>query len=134
MKECIFCKIISGEIPSYKVYEDEFVYAFLDINPINKYHTLVTTKRHYCDIFDTPTEIIQNLSVGIKEVSTLFAKKLNIHNVQVINSSGSQAQQDVFHVHFHIVPRSHNDGNDIVWKTTTINKEELQQNSDALTK
>jgi len=105
MENCIFCKIVRGEAPSWKVWESEHVYAFLDINPVNEYHTLVIPRKHYKDVFDTPAEALQEIAFALKAVT-----------VQIINSSGSQAQQDVFHIHFHIVPRHTGDGQNIRWK------------------
>lgn len=117
MSDCIFCKIVKGEIKSWKVYENENVYAFLDIHPVNEYHTLVIPKCHYESIFDLPENELQEVMSVVKEITTLFSSKLGIRNVQIINSSGSEAQQDVFHVHFHIVPRKKGDKQDVRWTT-----------------
>lgn len=117
MNECIFCKIIAGEVPSYKVYEDDKTFAFFDIYPANGFHTLVIPKNHYRDIYDIPAEDLTAIMATVKKITTLYKEKLGIENVQIINSSGSQAQQDVFHIHFHIVPRETGDGQDIHWKT-----------------
>jgi len=117
MDNCIFCKIVRGEAKSWKVYENEHVYAFLDIHPANEYHTLIIPKKHYENIFDTPEEELQNVISVVKKLVDLYNEKLGIKNVQVINSSGADAQQDVFHVHFHIVPRKTGDGQDVKWNT-----------------
>jgi histidine triad (HIT) family protein len=117
MDNCIFCNIAAKKEKSYKVYENDKVYAFLDINPANKYHTLIIPKNHYKDIFDIPEpELVEVIKV-VKKIVDLYKDKLGIENVQIINSSGSEAQQDVFHIHFHVVPRRNEDGQDIVWKT-----------------
>jgi histidine triad (HIT) family protein len=117
MNDCIFCKIIQGTAKSWKVYENDSVYAFLDIHPVNEYHTLVIPKNHYENIFDIPEhEFLEVISV-VKKLVTLFKSKLGINTVQIINSSGADAQQDVFHVHFHIVPRKRGDGQNVRWET-----------------
>ena len=116
MENCIFCKIVHGEAHSWKVYEDENTYAFLDINPVNEYHTLVIPKKHYIDIFDIPENVAVSIMKSIKKIVNLFNEKLGIKNIQIVNSSGKEAQQDVFHIHFHIVPRFSGDGQNIVWK------------------
>lgn len=116
MDNCIFCKIVKGEEKSWKVFENNSVVAFFDYNPVNEYHTLVIPKQHYKDIFETSKEELQNVMLAIKEVSTIYKEKLGINNIQIINSSGEEAQQDVFHIHFHIVPRKVGDGQDIKWK------------------
>lgn len=117
MDNCIFCKVIQGEAKSWKVYEDEHTYAFLDINPVNEYHTLVIPKKHYENIFDVPESDLLNVMKTIKKIVNLYEKKLGIKNIQIINSSGVEAQQDVFHLHFHIVPRSLGDNQNINWIT-----------------
>jgi histidine triad (HIT) family protein len=117
MDDCIFCRIVRGEAESWKVYETERVLAFLDINPINPYHTLIIPKAHYTDIFDTPEEELREVISVVKRLADLYRQKLGIENVQVINCSGEEAQQEVFHVHFHIAPRHAGDGQDIRWRT-----------------
>jgi len=117
MDDCIFCKIVAGKAKSWKVYENESVFAFLDVNPVNEYHTLVVSKNHYENIFDVPETELKEVMAVIKKLVTLFNSKLGIRNVQIINSSGVDAQQDVFHFHFHIVPRKKSDNQDIEWIT-----------------
>jgi histidine triad (HIT) family protein len=115
MNDCIFCKIANGTTESWKIYETDSAYAFLDVNPVNEYHTLVIPKRHYTNIFDVPTtELVQVIS-ALKHVVDLYHEKLGIENMQIVNSSGAEAQQDVFHLHFHIVPRHKGDQQDIHW-------------------
>ena len=97
--------------------ETEHAYAFLDINPVSEYHTLVIPKAHHRDVFDTPAETLGHVMDLVKQVTTLYQDKLGINNVQLINSNGREAQQDVFHIHFHIVPRRLGDGQNIRWHT-----------------
>ncbi|HOU12615.1 MAG TPA: HIT family protein [Anaerolineae bacterium] len=117
MSTCIFCKIARGEARSWKVYEDESVYAFLDINPVSEYHTLVIPKAHYENIFDVPEHELLRVMAVVKKLVVLYRERLGINHVQIINSSGREAQQDVFHMHFHIVPRKAGDGQNVVWRT-----------------
>ena len=102
---CIFCKIVRGEIPCAKVYEDEHTLAFFDINPASEFHTLVISKKHYVNMLDVPEDTASNIMRTIKKVVALFKEKLGLQDVNVINNSGIKAHQDVFHIHFHIVPR-----------------------------
>jgi histidine triad (HIT) family protein len=99
------------------VYEDESAYAFLNIFPATDWHTLVVPKAHHVDVFDAPAEALVALTRAVKNVIDLYHRSLGISDVQIINSSGPHAQQDVFHVHFHIVPRLRGDGQDVRWST-----------------
>ena len=117
MSNCIFCKIVKGEARSWKVYEDESVYAFFDINPVNEYHTLVIPKKHFENIFDIPEDELLKVMTVVKRLSVLYRSKLEISHIQIIHCAGSEAQQDVFHMHVHIVPRKKGDGQDVKWTT-----------------
>lgn len=101
MEDCIFCKIVKGEIPSTKVYEDENVYAFKDINPAAPIHVLVIPKEHTTNILDTKSETI----VKIFEAINKIAEQLGIDKdgFRVINNCGKDAGQEVMHVHFHML-------------------------------
>jgi len=105
--------IASGKVNSWKVYEDEYTYSFFDINPMNEYHTLVIPKKHYENMFDIPESEALHIMKTVKKVVDLYNEKLGLKNVQVINNSGAEAQQDIFHIHFHIVPRFSGDNQNI---------------------
>lgn len=117
LPDCIFCRIGTGQAPSWKVLESERAYAFLDIHPATRYHTLVIPRAHYRNIYDLPAAELAEVMTLVRRVALLYRERLGIENVQIINSSGAEAQQDVFHVHFHLVPRSLGDGQDVVWRT-----------------
>jgi histidine triad (HIT) family protein len=102
---CIFCKIIQGEIPSAKVYEDENVLAFLDISQVTKGHTLVIPKVHKQDIFELTPEIAANLFSCVPKIANAIKKQFNAEGVNLLNNSGKTAGQTVFHYHLHILPR-----------------------------
>ena len=101
MEDCIFCKIVKGEIPSTKVYEDENVYAFNDINPAAPIHVLVIPKEHTTNILDTKPETIAKIFEAINKIAKKegFAKE----GFRVINNCGENAGQTVMHMHFHII-------------------------------
>jgi len=130
MDNCIFCKITKGEANAYKVYEDEHTIAFLDINPVVEYHTLVIPKKHFVNIFDIPAEVLTNVMQTVKRVVDLYSKKLGLENAQIIHNAGAEAQQDVFHLHVHIVPRKKGDNQNIRW----VNHPELRERFDELLK
>ena len=89
MADCIFCKIARGEANSWKVYEDEYTFAFLDINPVNEYHTLVIPKKHAENIFDAGSDDLAHIMATIKRIADFYHDKLGIENVQIVNSSGA---------------------------------------------
>ncbi|MDD3171953.1 MAG: HIT family protein [Bacilli bacterium] len=104
---CVFCKIANGEIPSYKIYEDDDFLAFLDISQATIGHTLVIPKKHYDSIFDLEEETkIFNLVILLAKA---IKKALNIDNVNILNNNGPLAGQSVNHFHIHIIPRYEND-------------------------
>jgi histidine triad (HIT) family protein len=107
--DCIFCKIVSGEINHWKVYEDENVIAFLDVNPAVHQggHTLVIPKKHYELITDVPDEELKGLMIGIKTVSKALMKFG--HGINVVQNNGKVAGQVVPHLHFHLIPRFEGD-------------------------
>ncbi|EHP86141.1 HIT family protein [Methanotorris formicicus] len=106
---CIFCKIVSKEIPAKIIYEDEDTMAFLDINPRNRGHTLVIPKKHYETLDEMPDEEMAKLMKTIKKVIEIL-KPLNFDGYNIVNNNKPVAGQEVPHVHFHIIPRYQNDG------------------------
>lgn len=117
MKDCIFCQIAQGKAHAWKVYETDLAFAFLDINPVNAYHTLVIPKNHCTNMFDVSERDLLGVMSALRHVITLYQDKLGLANAQVVCSSGPEAQQDVFHLHYHIVPRHSGDGQNVKWTT-----------------
>ena len=109
MEDCIFCKIINNEAPSWKVYEDDLVMAIFDIYPASAGHTLVIPKEHYVDIYDIPEDLAGHITKVCKMVALNLKKTLGVEAVNLIQGSGKSAQQDVFHFHMHVIPREEND-------------------------
>ena len=110
MDECIFCKIIKGEIPSSKIYESDNVLAFLDIGPVNKGHTLVIPKEHHETLMDIPDELLKELILTVKKVCKAVKQGVNAEGISLGMSNYKAAGQVVPHAHFHIMPRFDNDG------------------------
>jgi histidine triad (HIT) family protein len=110
MDNCIFCKIVGGEIPSYKVYEDEKTIAFLDIAPVAPGHTLVATKNHYQNIEDITPDELNSLIQSVKTVGRLLTDSLKLKGYNVTVNNGEIAGQAIPHIHFHIIPRTEGDG------------------------
>ena len=110
MSDCIFCKIIKGEIPCTKVYEDDNVLAFLDIGPVNKGHTLVIPKEHHETILDMPEELLCAVASAVKKVSKAIAHGTGCDGFNVLQSNYKASGQLVPHYHAHIIPRLESDG------------------------
>ena len=106
MDNCIFCKIIKGDIPSYKVYEDDMVMAFLDVNPHSPGHTLIVPKEHTLDITTIPNETLMHIMDKAKDISSLLTEKLGCEGFSLIQNNGFV--QEVKHFHLHIIPKYKN--------------------------
>lgn len=108
--DCVFCKIISGKIPSSKVYEDDAIIAFLDIAPVNPGHTLVVPKVHYPDFLSTPPELAARMLTVLWRIVPAVLKVTKAPGFNVGINNGRAAGQLVDHVHFHLMPRHASDG------------------------
>ena len=100
--DCIFCKIINGEIPCLKVYEDEIVLAFLDINPDCDGHTLIIPKKHFTDLDDIDSETLTRINLAAKKIKKLLEEKLSCEGISLLQNNGFV--QEVKHYHLHLKP------------------------------
>ena len=101
--ECIFCKIVNGELPSYKLYEDDMIMAFLDVNPIFPGHTLIIPKKHTLDINSIDDEVLCHIIKKTKEIANLVVDKLGADGFTLAQNNGFV--QEVKHFHLHIIPK-----------------------------
>ncbi|MFX3660384.1 MAG: HIT family protein [Ectobacillus sp.] len=134
-EDCIFCKIIEGRIPCAKVYEDEHVFAFLDISQVTKGHTLVIPKIHKQDVFALTSDIAAHVFAAVPKIANAIKKQYNPIGFNILNNNGEKAGQTVFHFHMHLIPRyGEKDGFGAVWKSnqSSYTFEELQDISGAL--
>ncbi|MDD9149436.1 MULTISPECIES: HIT family protein [unclassified Sporolactobacillus] len=102
---CIFCKIINGEIPSAKVYEDEDVYAFLDLSQVTKGHTLIIPKVHQKDIFNLSPDVAAELFRRVPLIAAAINRAFHPIGLNLLNNNGTLAGQSIFHYHIHLIPR-----------------------------
>ena len=107
---CIFCKILAGQIPAIKIYEDEIVFAFLDIGPVSDGHTLVVPKRHFEKLHDCPAELLGLVGSRLGKIAEAVAVGMDSQGYNVLCNNGRAAGQLVEHLHFHIIPRNSGDG------------------------
>ncbi|WP_347861232.1 HIT family protein [Salimicrobium sp. PL1-032A] len=117
MTDCIFCKIVDGDIPSAKVYEDEEVYAFLDISQVTKGHTLVIPKQHTKNIYETHPQVASNLFARLPKIASAVKEAFQADGVNIVNNNDEAAHQSVFHLHIHVLPRyGKGDGFGLKWE------------------
>jgi len=136
MQDCIFCKIVKKELPAFIFYEDEFVIGFLDINPLVEGHTLVVPKKHYESIFDIEEEVLQKIISVSQKISKRIKEALRVEGINLVNASGTAAEQSVPHFHLHIIPRRAGDEINLAswWrsKVKQIDKEKLKELAEKL--
>ncbi len=123
--DCIFCKIIRGEIPSFKIFEDDEILAFMDVNPIATGHALVIPKFHSKDIHETPAEWVGIAFAGAKLVARAVEKTLEPAGINIVQANGPGAKQSVFHLHVHVMPRSMDDGLTMNWELVPGDMDEI---------
>lgn len=110
MDSCVFCRMVAGEIPVAKVYEDEAVLAFLDIAPVSDGHTLVIPKRHYTRVHECPPEILAEVASRVGRIAKAVKAAVGADGYNVLCNNGKAAGQAVDHLHLHVIPRKAGDG------------------------
>lgn len=125
MSDCIFCKIIKGELPSAKVYEDDKTVAFLDIKPVNPGHVMVIPKEHHETILDTPEDVLAAIMLAVKKIAPAVLKAVGSEGFNLGVNNGAVAGQLVPHLHFHIMPRLPGDGHGL-WDGRAYANGEMQ--------
>lgn len=130
--DCIFCKIINGDIPGEKVYEDDDVLAIMDINPANKGHVLVIPRKHYETYLDLPDEIAAKMGKASKKVAQGVLKAAEVEGFNILNNNKKVAGQIVPHVHIHIIPRYEADGVDMSFSHKEYSEGELKSFADKI--
>ena len=123
--DCVFCKIVAGEIPATKVFEDDIVLVFLDIGPISDGHTLVIPKQHFGRLHDCPPEILGRISSRLGKVAGAVSAAMACDGYNLLCNNGRAAGQLVEHLHFHIIPRNTGDGLLNRWPSYTYEQEKI---------
>lgn len=123
---CIFCKIISGEIPAHTIYEDEQFKVILDVAPATKGHALIIPKNHYANMYELPEDTAVEAIKLAKKMMQVMTDKLHCDGFNIIQNNGEIAGQTVFHFHMHLIPRYRDDGQKIGWKPQEATQEELE--------
>ena len=132
--DCIFCKIIAGEIPSNTIYEDDIFKVILDASPASKGHALILPKEHYADIYDIDEEVAGKAMKLAKKLAGHMTEVLGCDGFNILQNNHEVAGQTVFHFHMHLVPRFIKDTVTVTWVPGQSDNEELDQLSKALRK
>lgn len=123
MEDCLFCKIIKGELPSSKVFEDDELLAFLDIQPINSGHVLIIPKQHHALMSELPEKTLGSMMALANTINRAIRKSaIRPEGINLFLADGAAAGQEVFHVHLHLIPRFSGDGFDFVFPEGYKNK------------
>jgi histidine triad (HIT) family protein len=130
--DCVFCKIRDGQIPSFKIHEDERTITFMDINPLNSGHCLVVTKAHAATIFEADVEDLVAAMAAAKKVALAIREALKPDGLNILQANGAAAFQSVPHFHLHLIPRWANDGKGFDWKPVAGNREAIMKNGERL--
>lgn len=130
---CIFCKIVAGEIPSRALYEDENFRVILDLGPATRGHALILVKEHYANLYELPDEIAGEVMKLAKKMATIMTEKLGCQGFNLVQNNGETAGQTVSHFHVHLIPRYENDGQIIAWEPGSPTGEELEEIKNLIT-
>jgi histidine triad (HIT) family protein len=123
--DCIFCKIVAGELPATIVDEDERTVSFMDINPATRGHVLVVPRRHAQDLLSVGSEDLEAVAVAAQRLAVRMTERLEVAGVNLINSCGAAAWQTVFHLHMHVIPRYQEDPLRLPWSPAPGDPQEI---------
>jgi histidine triad (HIT) family protein len=123
--DCIFCKIVAGELPSETVQEDEHTVAFMDINPWTRGHALVIPRNHSTDLLDVPEEDLARTTAAAKRLAASMKERLGCDGINLLNACGAVAWQSVFHFHIHVIPRYEDDPLQLPTRPQEADQEDL---------
>ena len=123
--DCLFCKIVAGEIPATRVREDERTVTFLDINPATRGHMLVVPREHSANLLEIGGEDLAACGAAAQELAALATERLHADGVNVMNSCGREAWQTVFHFHLHVIPRYAGDPLRLPWTPAPGDRDEI---------
>lgn len=132
-KDCIFCKLANGEIPTNSIYEDDDFNVILDMGPATRGHALILPKEHSENLFELPEETAGKAMILAKKLASKMTEKLQCDGFNLVQNNGEAAGQTVMHFHLHLIPRYKDDGQKILWKPTSPSGEELKEIKDLLT-
>lgn len=122
-EDCLFCKILNGDIPSTIVYEDEAFQAILDVSPAARGHVLILPKNHAADLFELPEEDASKIMILAKKIAGALKAAYHCDGINILQNNGEAAGQTVFHFHLHVIPRFKDDAVDIGWEKGQLSED-----------
>ena len=126
-ENCIFCKIVNGDIPSKMLYEDGEFKVILDLGPATKGHALILPKNHYRNLYELPDDMASKVMLLAKKMASQMTDKLECDGFNLVQNNGEAAGQTVFHFHLHLIPRYNGDGQTLGWKEQELTADELEE-------
>lgn len=133
-ENCIFCKIASGDIPSYTLYEDNLFKVFLDLSPTSFGHALLIPKEHYANLFELDDEIASKALVLAKKIAAAMKVSLQCDGFNLLQNNGEIAGQTMFHFHIHLIPRYKDDNTKIIFSHKSLSEEDATRILDTIKK
>ena len=134
MDDCVFCKMVAGEIPVVKVYEDDAALAFLDIAPVSDGHTLVIPKQHYTKVHECDPAVLAAVASCLGKIAGAVAKAMSADGYNVLCNNGRAANQVVEHLHFHLIPRRTGDGVFTEWPAYVYGEGLMEETAEKIRK
>ena len=126
-EDCIFCKVLAGEIPGERIYEDEYAVAVMDINPWTRGHAVVFPRKHATNLFEIEDSELEHVAVAAKRVATKMRDTLDCDGVNLLQSNGKASWQSIFHLHVHVIPRYDDDPLQLPTRPQPAEPEELAE-------
>ncbi len=131
-KDCIFCKLANGEIPTATVYEDEDFRAIMDISPAARGHVIILTKEHAANIYELSDELASKIFVVAKKIAKAVKEEIQCDGVNILQNNGDAAGQSFFHIHVHVIPRYTKDTVVIGWRRNNMSGEDFDATARAI--
>jgi len=132
--QCIFCRIVAGEVPAYKLHEDQHILAFLDLGPLSRGHTLIIPKGHWKTLDQVPAEVTAAIGRWLPAMSRAVMEATGGDAWNILQNNGKAAHQAVDHVHFHIIPKFSDSGLEIGWPAGKLDEDEAPKLREAIQK
>ena len=123
---CVFCKIVDGEIDSTTIYEDDKFRVILDLNPVTKGHALILSKKHYADLYESSDKLAAKAIILAKKMVKMMTEVLRCDGYNVFQNNGAAAGQTIFHFHVHLIPRYKGDQVGVIWEPGSLTEEDKQ--------